>query len=878
MRREISNNTVKLSDGTILHKEGDVVGYKGNEKNENFEQDLIQLLAETQIKLVEAKLKKDSNLKTLISVYKSLIELQNLYYKNVIVDSFFSITTNKVNEELMMSPISMERFKGMGKENETAFDLVARLNGFNLKKPKRSDFDTNEQFEIEQDKWIDERNKVIFKERNLYDLEDQMLMHKDNFSGTKLTGSFANMAKTIAYFFQSTTDNKYPTLKKENHITINGKTYEGLDYYENSEPIIVNYDKDGNPVYSKPIITETIDSLVNAAIDNVKEQILSSIGFTNNTGSIAISLISMGIPLNDVVRIMVSPAAKSINTANGFKKGYDLTLSQINDKLATLLNFKEYSELSEETKTNLLKEVEKINITSDMLEKNINKNIQEMNKQELLEQKAILLKIISKGDDIASSLGDGVTAFGVLKGFDITLHGMQNVLDSFDNMWDDQTNTKNSKFIFENVNPIKLPHINKAFYILKTLKSNIERLFFVENKALQKLSFSVLGTSGVKIWDRIEGETALKIRENFIHYFMTGLKYTTPEGYEISHDMTNEEMYEIAGKEYIGNEAWNKRFVDQVLKLKLENPSNSFLKKLSVNKYGQLVFPSLKNVKQADILAYQSDFEKLAVDGVFTELQYNFVKYAVLNQGLSFGASNFSLILPDKIYEPLMEEFNRSLTELTANSDSFEKKLSQVLSNFTVQYLLNNGDRILTKVKFQDTTPGLNGNIFVPKDALKEPVLYLKVGTKMYYNVGEEATNWKYAEIGYFSRYTQYQFKDKLFEENYSLNKAFDSSVVTLKVKNNKPKNNIFENPNEYVKGQKIRLVNYSDISRLNMIEYTIDEVTKKGDKYSYKLVNSQEVSTILTDSEIMESKEFKQLVADGMIPEVALQKIKNKC
>jgi len=878
MRREISNNTVKLSNGTILHKEGDVVGYKGNEKNKDFEQDLMQLLAETQIKLVEAKLTKDSNLKTLVSVYKALIELQNTYYKNIIVDSFFSITTNKVNEELMMSPISMERFKGMGKETETAFDLVARLNGFTLEKPKRSDFDTNEQFEIEQNKWIDERNKVIFKERNLYDLEDQMLMHKDNFSGTKLTGSFADMAKAIAYFFQSTTDSKYPKLEKENHITINNTTYDGLDYYENSEPIIVNYDKDGNPVYSKPLITETIDSLVNAAIDNVKEQILSIIGFTNNTGNIAISLISMGIPLNDVVRIMSSPVVKNINTANGFKKGYDLTLSQINDKLATLLNLTDYSQVSEETKTAMLEEVDKISITSDMLEKNINKNIQDMTKQELLEQKAILLKVLAKGNTIASTLGDGVKAFEVLKGFDITLHEMQNVLDSFDNMWEDQNNIKNPKFIFENVNPIKLPHINKAFFILKTLKSNIERLFFVENKALQTLSFKVLGTSGVKVWDRAEGETSLKIRENFIHYFMTGLKYTTPEGYEINHDMTNEEMYETANKEYVGTEAWNKRFVDEVLKLKLENPSNLFLKKLSVNKYGQLVFPSLKNIKQADMLAYQSDFEKLAVNGVFTKLQYDFVKYAVLNQGLSFGASNFSLILPDKIYEPLMEEFNKSLTELTANSDSFEKKLSQVLSNFTVQYLLNNGDRILTKVKFKETTPGVNGNIFVPKDSLKEPVLYLKVGSKMYYNVGEEATNWKYAEIGYFSRYTQYQFKDKLFNENYSLNKAFDSSIITLKVKNNKPKNNIFENPNQFVKGQKIRLVNYSDISRLNMIEYTIEEVTKRGDKYSYKLSDSQEVSTILTDSEIMESKEFKQLVVDGMLPEIALHKIKNNC
>ena len=38
----------------------------------------------------------------------------------------------------------------------------------------------------------------------------------------------------------------------------------------------------------------------------------------------------MGIPLNDVVRIMSSPVVKNINTANGFKKGYDLTLSQIN--------------------------------------------------------------------------------------------------------------------------------------------------------------------------------------------------------------------------------------------------------------------------------------------------------------------------------------------------------------------------------------------------------------------------------------------------------------------------------------------------------------------------------------------------------------------
>jgi hypothetical protein len=200
-------------------------------------------------------LKDADGVKNASAQLKALKKLQDVYYKNFIVDLFVQVTTDKVNEQLMMAPISMERFKGVGVDTEeSAFDLVARLKGFKEPKPMFKDFTTNELYESALEEWQSKRDKVIYTSRNLYDVYDQMLMHKDNFSGTKLTGSFANMAKVIAYFFQSTSDNKYPALKESYHITLDGKTYEGYDYYE--QKILKSTNIDGNSLIVKPIIDD----------------------------------------------------------------------------------------------------------------------------------------------------------------------------------------------------------------------------------------------------------------------------------------------------------------------------------------------------------------------------------------------------------------------------------------------------------------------------------------------------------------------------------------------------------------------------------------------------------------------------------------------
>ena len=357
MRRETLKDSVYNSNGDAIYTANTPVGYVGNKFDEGMVNVLKTEIANVQQQINSLKNLKDADgVKNASAQLKSLKRLQDVYYKNFIVDLFIQVTTDKVNEQLMMAPISMERFKGVGVDvEESAFDLVARLKGFKELKPMFKDFTTNELYESALEDWQSKRDKVIYTSRNLYDVYDQMLMHKDNFSGTKLTGSFANMAKVIAYFFQSTSDNKYPALKESYHITLDGKTYEGYDYYENTKEVLVSYDSEGNPVYKKPSITETMDSLVNAAIDNVKEQILSVINFTNNTGGSAASMIAMGIPLNQVVLTMLQPAVDIVNRYNSYSIGYSAALTELKLQYAKLLKAESFEALTEEQKKLLMK-------------------------------------------------------------------------------------------------------------------------------------------------------------------------------------------------------------------------------------------------------------------------------------------------------------------------------------------------------------------------------------------------------------------------------------------------------------------------------------------------------------------------------------------
>jgi hypothetical protein len=898
MRRETLKDNVYKSNGDVIYTGNTPVGYVNNKFDEGMANTIKTEIANVQQQINSLKNLKDADgVKNASAQLKALKKLQDVYYKNFIVDLFVQVTTDKVNEQLMMAPISMERFKGVGVDvEESTFDLVARLKGFKEPKPMFKDFTTNELYEKALEDWKSKRDKVIYTSRNLYDVYDQMLMHKDNFSGTKLTGSFANMAKVVAYFFQSTSDNKYPALKESYHIELDGKTYEGYDYYENTKEVLVSYDSEGNPVYKKPSITETIDSLVNAAIDNVKEQILPVIGFTNNTGGAAVSMIAMGIPLNQVVLTMLQPAVNTLNRYNSYSIGYSAALSDLKLQYAKLLKAESFEALTEDQKKAFDEDLPKVTISE--MEKAFGKEISDMKLKEVKLQVAILRDVLTKANNASDFISVGSKAYSVLKEFPIDFPEMESVLEAFDKMWqegevqDPETgkmvdiNQATETFPFTNVIPHKLPHINAAFRTLKTLKSKVEHLFYVHYKTLQNFSNSAFESYGLKRNKSTKvKQVTSKMREQFLQYFMSGIKFNTPEGFDINLDTSKEPVYTDArNKEYTGMDAWLRRFADTIRDMKKANPDNKFLRKLTVGKRFKLNFNVGKNLVQEDFIDLQLAFNELKNENGFTEFQYNLVKYAILQQGLSFGSNNFSLVLPSEIYIPFMEKYNSLMSKYTADSELYNIMLNKVKDNFMVQYAVNNAKEVVINIDPKLTQEGPEKSILVSKENPNmgdQPPIFVRSYSSLYTIVENDSRypdSYVYARVGDFNFLSGYQFNTELVNKDYSLQQAFNINIPTVSVPNNRPKNSIFETKSNYSVGQKIRLVNYSDYTRLDAIEYTIASKSEENGLNKYTLSDSQGVNEILSDSQIIETSEYKELIQQGLTPDAALHKIKNKC
>lgn len=898
MRREVYSKEIYSLTGKLINDPKIPVGYSNDKFNENYALVLQTEILAVQEQINSAKLLEDSEaIKGLKNKLKDLKDLQKTYYKNFIVDLFFQVTTSKVNENLMMAPISMERFKGVGIDNEqSTFDLVAELKGFKEPKPQYKDFITLESYENAVEEWQAKRDAVIYTKRNLYDLNDQMLMHKDNFSGTKLTGSFANMAKVIAYFFQSTSDNAYPKLKESYHITLDGKNYEGFDYYENTKEVLVTYDSEGNPVYKKPSITETIDSLINAAIDNVKEQILPVIGFTNNTGGAAVSMIAMGIPLNDVVLTMLQPVVDTINKYTSYSIGYSAALNELKDAYAKRLKVNSFNELTEEQQKAF--DTDLPEITTKEMKSLFGKSISDLTEKEIKIQLFVLRNIVNKANNTSDFITTGSTAYSILKEFPIDFPGMENVLEAFDKMWtegdvvnpetgkEESVNQASENFPFTNVVPHKLPHINAAFKTLKTLKSKVEHLFFVHYKTLQNFSNVVLAQYGLYVKKKGNvKETNAKLRERFLQYFMSGLSFTTPEGYTVNLDTSKEPVYTDArGKEYTGMDAWLRRFSDQLREVKKANPENKFLRKLVIGKQYKILFNVGKNLAQEDFIDLQLEFNKLKQEDKFTEFQYELVKYSILQQGLAFGSNNYSLVLPSKIYEPFMEKYNEEMNKYTSNSEEYNNLLNAVKDNFILQYAMNNAKEVVKNISPQDTQEGPERSILINKENRnmgENPPMFVRSYSTLYVLQPIDSkypNDYVYARVGDFNKIFGYQFNTDIISANYNLQEAFNVKVPTIQISNNRPKNSIFESLKDFSVGQKIRLVNYSDYTRMDLIEYTINNKTTSGNINTYVLSNPQKVSEVETDNQIVNSNEYKKLIEEGYTGEVALHKIKNKC
>ena len=196
-------------------------------------------------------------------------------------------------------------------------------------------------------------DKYLYPEGQLTDYVTQSRIHANTYAGVKGTGISAAFSKMFAYLFSATpitevtdtssgvsysvedtkaigkllAENKVSNVRelvlKNKKFKISKKANPKVKAH--SMPIVNNYkfsefsrnelNYDGTPktlfkgIAGKELLInvfETIDTIINLAIDNVKEQKLFILGFTNSNATALLSAIGFGIPLNDVARIFNS--------------------------------------------------------------------------------------------------------------------------------------------------------------------------------------------------------------------------------------------------------------------------------------------------------------------------------------------------------------------------------------------------------------------------------------------------------------------------------------------------------------------------------------------------------------------------------------------
>jgi len=818
-------------DGNVIYNTGDVLqGFETINKIEAMIKDYYSDLSAGD-KNYNGK-EKDK----LTSTLKSLDKALETAIKNTVISELLDIIQSSKNLESMMAPITMDRFNGDAiAGEERVIPMIERVTG-----------------------------KKFTEQYDLKRLPDQLKMHQDNFLGVSLTGQFANYFKALAYIFHSVGENADVPLKDKYHITVDGFKYTSLHRTERTKDgeleVVIN-DRGDKQVYT---IWETLDSLINAAIDNVKVQILPKINATNNTAKGLVSLIAMGVPVHTVVKILLQPSIMELS------KGIQLPMlkGQIKNKLAMLKQIN-VEELPLEDHLN------NTSITSENLERDINKKIDDMNFEELLFQYYLIdtFQTVSEmGDYISNTSG----FLKILKHLPSNYADVQDVMDKIDTIYKDteaESREFKDNYPFIGADILSIPHIQSAFKTIKKLKTRLEQIFLVNNKALIEFSKKInqIVKIGLAEQNYDTNENLARIREEFLKYILTGYKEII-DGKELSMDTTNEKPY----KGFKGVDAWVQRFIDETLRPAVENNTNNlFLSNITIEKSvrkGELskqYISFLKGSQMNNDELYEMEiyFDKLSDDGKISDLQLGLIKYAVLTQGLSFGARSYTAVIPPRYWTGINQYIDNQLLDIFADEQKGDSKFDNLLTHFAAQLLSKNTESLIDErikkniVKTGNTkmVRGKEAFLYRGKDSYGYFDLKVKGGGfksfisqygSIYYNIGEVeqageiTTYFQKVKNEYSSGH--YQFNNELFKNGYDIQKVFGKDILAVQL--DEPSRTIELTRSEYTdsysfkEGMEIYTHLASDPLRLEMKKHYISSVREVGDKYKISLTEGEQV------------------------------------
>jgi hypothetical protein len=493
---------------------------------------------------------------------------------------------------------------------------------------------------------------------------------------------------------------------------------------------------------------QVLDSFVNVAIDNVKDQILYFINANSSTGNAYSALIASGIPLKPAVHLMLQPSIRELTNrfdlrdVSAMRKAVKVIRGEVLGKAGLPADGRASKKLA--------------NIHARHLKNSLGSSYENMTKQEAIRQLDYLeafrrsfemgngifnmAKFLNIGRSIPVLVSNLEAWQGLLK--KIAPSKVQSYVTKPDSelmsssLADLRENHKNTVHILPtheegSLFPFEIPeffkvntHIARMTEVANDLHEVIRDHFPIHSVELH--NFTSL-PEGVKLQLDLEDEKSRVYQRRLLYNYLMARVVdqitTNSEGFsDVYSAKTSYNYINNRGKKISvpveGARAWSINFVRKIRALKdfedLRNPENknpfiSYLGIPTTDESAKIRFTSPSSLTDEEIINLQYNFKLLKHYNMtrvrgnkwnveftdtptenVTPLMQEFLIYAALNYGMNYSTSNYGYVLPNDMIKDFTDGFTSQI-DLLMNEPTVRDNLKQ---HFELNVLINQAKNI----------------------------------------------------------------------------------------------------------------------------------------------------------------------------------------
>ncbi len=626
--------------------------------------------------------------------------------------------------------------------------------------------------------------------------------HSSSFDGLKGTGIFANIIKSMSFLSRAGEEGKPSSI---NQKLLDESTLESLDTrkaskVDKAKDLVLFYEQGGEHKRVTGIQVDenlksltVLDSLLNAAIDNVKEQILPFFNMTGDTIKSFGAMISTGVDLDFALRFMKQPSV--VTYASNSSYNYENTAALLKKLLGeeeSLLNISTGNEklTLEDLKNGLQRPNGRPTSLEELLvlkqTKGFDKEGTDVN---FIIQQVAILQMMEKYTRIGSAMSEVSTFLSIIKETKVFESDFRKVSEAKDNVLALDEDGEGD-FLFDTSNIYEAnPHLIAYDNTFEFFKAKRQELMLRYDDNIAPNVYKLFKRIGNFNYNKDENIDKDKKLTSFMDMFATSLG--------------NEELtsmlakYESGGRSYIGVQALDKRTEDLVKSLQSTEIFKDdpllidFISRIqmkwnrSKNK-SVLNFFSNDDVTSLELLRFKMAFEKLKdysiKDGKIVRnksMQLNnnsvhniLIEYTIVENGLNFSSKNLSRLIPGRFLKTYYYKYEKALIDLSNKGIAVYEDMAAV--NIALKDVDNNNDNYLYK----------NSSSVRKTFGHKETLLFNEKEEELHYDL--TILNKDNAPKFIVSQFTEsiQMAKDRVREEN-NLSPADD-----LKTHNTVPKSN----------------------------------------------------------------------------------------